>query len=192
MTDDRTLHQSETIWEFTISDRVKFGPKAVTEIAGDLRQFDAKEILLITDQGVKDAGVLDEVISSIEDYEYHIYDQVKPDPDADTFKDAIQTTRGIAPDLLIGVGGGSVIDVTKTTSLLAEHGGNLLDYVAPPTGEGQQIPGNGIPTIAIPTTAGTGSETSPVSVISLPDRDMKVGISRHCLVEHLLGRRASI
>lgn len=177
MTGESNLFEPESVWEFSVSDRVKFGPNAVTEIDGDLRRAGAEEILLFTDRGVKEAGVIDEVTASLDGFDYHVYDRVEPDPDADTFEDAVKVTREIDPDLLVGVGGGSVIDVTKTTSILAEHGGDLLEYVAPPTGEGRQIPGDGIPTIAVPTTAGTGSETSPVSVISLPDRDMKVGIS---------------
>jgi alcohol dehydrogenase class IV len=72
------------------------------------------------------------------------------------------------------------MDVAKTASVVAEHGGDVLDYVAPPTGEGVPVPGPGIPTVGVPTTAGTGAETSPVTVISLPAEDLKVGISsRH-------------
>jgi len=177
MSGDSGLHHPETVWDFSIADRVKFGPEAITEIGGELRRVNAEEVLFFTDSGVKEAGVLDEVITPIEGYDYHVYDEVKPDPDADTFRDAVAVAREVDPDLLVAVGGGSVIDVTKTTSILAEYGGELLEYVAPPTGEGRQIPGDGIPTVAVPTTAGTGSETSPVSVISLPDQNMKVGIS---------------
>ena len=96
------------------------------------------------------------------------------------FADAAARTREVEPDVLVAVGGGSSIDVAKTAGVLAEHGGDLMEYVAPPTGEGRAVPAPGVPTVAVPTTSGTGSETSPVSVISLPDRDMKVGISsRH-------------
>lgn len=80
-------------------------------------------------------------------------------------------------NLVIGVGGDSSIDVVKVASVLASYEGDILDHVAPSTGERKPVPGSGIPIVCIPTIAGTGSETSPVSVISLPDRRLKVGIS---------------
>ncbi|NIS68997.1 MAG: iron-containing alcohol dehydrogenase, partial [Proteobacteria bacterium] len=74
-------------------------------------------------------------------------------------------------------GGGSSIDSAKVMNLILSHGGKILDYVAPPTGRGKFPPAPLKPHIAVPTTAGTGSETSPACVISLPEKMVKVGIS---------------
>ena len=82
-----------------------------------------------------------------------------------------------APDLVIGIGGGSCLDMAKCAALLLAHGGRPQDYY----GE-FKVPGPVLPLIAVPTTAGTGSEVTPVAVISDPDRTLKVGISSPYLI----------
>lgn len=83
------------------------------------------------------------------------------------------------PDMIIGIGGGSCLDLAKLVSLLLRHGGTLSAYY----GE-RNVPGPIIPVIAIPTTAGTGSEVTPVAVLADSDRDLKVGISSPYLIPH--------
>lgn len=167
----------ESVWELSITPNVTNGPGAVDELGAIVSEFDADSVLLITDPGLVDAGIIDEVTATIESFEYTVFDGVAPDPDIGVFETAITEANAVDPDIVVGVGGGSAMDVAKTTSVVSEHGGDVLDYVAPPTGEGTPVPGPGVPTIAVPTTAGTGAETSPVTVISLPGEDLKVGIS---------------
>lgn len=167
----------ESVWELSITPNVTNGVGAVEELGAIGESFDADRALLVTDPGLVEAGVVDEVTATIDAFEYTVFDGVEPDPAVGVFETAIERANEVDPDLVVGVGGGSAMDVAKTTSVVAEHGGDVLDYVAPPTGEGQPIPGPGIPTVAVPTTAGTGAETSPVTVISLPEADLKVGIS---------------
>ena len=81
------------------------------------------------------------------------------------------------PDMVIGIGGGSCLDPAKCAALLLSHGGKLQDYY----GE-FKVPGPILPVIAAPTTAGTGSEVTPVAVISNSDRILKVGISSPHLI----------
>lgn len=173
--------RAETVWEFTTAGTVRFGEGAAGELPAVLRERNADAALFVTDPGVVEAGILDPLTAALEGVaEVTVFDGVEPDPPIGVFEDAVGTARESDPDVIVGVGGGSSLDVAKVTGLVAEHGGDILDYVAPPTGEGKPVPGAGIPTIAIPTTSGTGSETTPVAVISLPDRDLKVGISsRH-------------
>ena len=166
-----------SVWEFSVAANITFGVGAVTELGEIAAQFDADSVLIVTDQGLVAAGIIDAVTASLDSHEWRVFDQVVPDPALETFEDAIAMATAEEPDLVVGVGGGSAMDVAKTTSIVAAHGGDVLDYVAPPTGEGRPVPGRGIPCVAIATTAGTGSETSPVSVISLPDEHLKVGIS---------------
>jgi alcohol dehydrogenase class IV len=186
------MYEPESVWEFDVVDGLTFGTGAVEELPARLRSFDADSVLVITDEGLAATGVIDEVTGTLTDVRYETYAGVQPDPSRGVFEDAIDRARAVDPDAVVAVGGGSSIDVAKTTSLVLEHGGDLLDYVAPPVGEGRSVPGPGVPTVALPTTAGTGSETSPVSVISLPDRDLKVGISTphqrpdHAIVDPLL------
>jgi alcohol dehydrogenase class IV len=94
---------------------------------------------------------------------------------------AVEHGRAARPDVVVAVGGGSAIDLAKVTALLLAHPGPLGRYY----GE-HLVPGPGIPLIALPTTAGTGSEVTPVSVIADPDLGMKVGISS----PHLIARCA--
>ena len=166
----------ETVWEFATAD-VTFGTGAVEELSDIAAGHDAEHAMVITDQGVVEAGVADQVTAALEPVDCTLFDSVEPDPDITTFERAVEAAVDADPDLVVGLGGGSSMDVAKTTSVVAEHGGDVLDYVAPPTGDGVPVPGPGIPTVGVPTTSGTGAETSPVTVISLPEEDLKVGIS---------------
>ncbi|TCU14479.1 iron-containing alcohol dehydrogenase [Rhizobium sullae] len=106
-----------------------------------------------------------------------VHDQTLPDVPRDTVALCVEAARGFAPDMVIGIGGGSCLDMAKCASLLLTHGGGLGDYY----GE-FKVPGPVLPVIAVPTTAGTGSEVTPVAVISDPDRTLKVGISSPYLI----------
>lgn len=170
-------YQPESVWEFSIADNVTFGVGAVEEVSDVVAERGASSVLVVTDQGVADAGILDTVTDALGDVECSVFDGVEPDPSLSVFEEAVDVAEEADPDAVVGVGGGSSMDVAKTTGVVAEHGGSVLDYVAPPTGGGEPVPGPGLPTVCLPTTAGTGSEVSPVSVISLPDEDLKVGIS---------------
>jgi alcohol dehydrogenase len=107
----------------------------------------------------------------------HVYDAVEPDVPYENVTRCVEHSRGFAPDLVIGIGGGSCLDMAKCTSLLLSHGGDLHDYY----GE-FKVPGPTLPVIAVPTTAGTGSEATPVAVISDSSRMLKVGISSPYLI----------
>jgi alcohol dehydrogenase class IV len=107
----------------------------------------------------------------------HVFDQVQPDIPRDTVLEACDLGRPFAPDLVIGIGGGSCLDMAKCVALILTHGGRVEDYY----GE-FKIPGPTLPVIAMPTTAGTGSEVTPVAVLSDPDRVMKIGISSPHLI----------
>lgn len=170
-------YQPESVWEFSIADNVTFGVGAVEEVSDVVAERGASSVLVVTDRGVADAGILDTVTDALGDVEYDVFDEVEPDPSLPVFEAAVEAAGTADPDAIVGVGGGSSMDVAKTTSVVHAHGGSVLDYVAPPTGGGEPVPGPGLPTVCLPTTSGTGSETSPVSVISLPGEDLKVGIS---------------
>jgi alcohol dehydrogenase class IV len=106
-----------------------------------------------------------------------VYDQVEPDVPYDSVPLCVEKARAFGPDVVIGVGGGSCLDMAKCAALLLAHGGVLRDYY----GE-FRVPGPTLPVIAVPTTAGTGSEATPVAVISDISRTLKVGISSPYLI----------
>lgn len=174
------IFESESMWEFSTARNVTFGLGAAEELNDVIAEYDAESILVVTDQGVAEAGIVDEVTEPLDFDAVTVFDEVEPDPSLRVFEAARKAAAAVDPDVIVGIGGGSSMDVAKTTSVVHEHGGEILDYVAPPTGDGRDVPGPSIPSVCLPTTAGTGSETSPVAVISLPDEDLKVGISsRH-------------
>lgn len=102
----------------------------------------------------------------------HVFDAVEPDLPGENVYRCVEMARSFAPDLVIGVGGGSCIDLAKCAALILTHGGKLEDYY----GE-FRIPARVLPMIAVPTTSGTGSEVTPVAVVSDSERTLKVGIS---------------
>ncbi|MBZ9848296.1 iron-containing alcohol dehydrogenase [Mesorhizobium sp. CA14] len=106
-----------------------------------------------------------------------VYDRTLPDVPRDSVGACIAEAKGFRPDMVIGIGGGSCLDMAKCAGLLISHGGKLQDYY----GE-FKVPGPALPLIAVPTTAGTGSEVTPVAVISDPERTLKVGISSPHLI----------
>ena len=109
--------------------------------------------------------------------EVHVHDRVEPDVPYDSVAACAEDARAFAPDVVIGIGGGSCLDMAKCAALLLTHGGALRDYY----GE-FKVPGPTLPVIAVPTTAGTGSEATPVAVISDTSRTLKVGISSPHLI----------
>ena len=173
------MYRFETVFEFSIP-RIKFGWNAINELGYEVRRLSRKRILIVTDKGLIRTEIPKSVKATLDreiDVESSIYSDVSPEPSMDDFERCISFARDREVDLLVAVGGGSSIDVAKTTGIVLRWGGDLIDYIAPPTGLGKRIPDYGKPVIAVPTTAGTGSEVSPASVISLPDRKIKVGIS---------------
>ena len=102
---------------------------------------------------------------------------VLPDVPVELAQASADAARAFGPDLVIGIGGGSCLDMAKCVAVLLAHGGRPQDYYAE-----HKVPGPVLPLIAIPTTAGTGSEVTPVAVLSDAERSLKVGISSPYLV----------
>lgn len=107
----------------------------------------------------------------------HVYDRTQPDLPLPCVDECLQDCASFGADLVIGIGGGSCMDLAKTVALLLRHGGRPQDYY----GE-FKVPGPIVPVIAVPTTSGTGSEVTPVAVVSDPERSLKVGIASPHLI----------
>jgi len=171
------MFKSDSVWEFKISDKIKFGVDAVKELGSDLKSFPGEKIIIITDQGIKKSGILDYITDIIKDFNFKIFEDVEADPSLENFKKAVDFAKGHNGEIFIGLGGGSPIDVAKVASIIVKYGGNVEEYIAPPIGKGKQIIGSGYPMIAITTTSGTASEVSPAAVLTLTDKNLKVGIA---------------
>lgn len=135
--------------------------------------------LVITDERLAADPDLLAMVSDLENHglRVQIDSGTLPDVPAETTVVAADAAREFAPDVVIGVGGGSCLDMAKCVALLLAHGGQPQDYY----GE-LQVPGPIVPLIAIPTTAGTGSEVTPVAVLSDSQRKLKIGISSPHLI----------
>jgi len=162
-----------TTWEYHSSPRIVFGVGALRQIGEIVASFQARHILLVTDPGLKKAGMVDRVLQFLDGYDVRVYDRVVPEPPVEAALDCYAFAQGgPAIDLVIGLGGGSSLDMAKVASLLITHGGHPLDY-----GGERKVPGPVAPIISIPTTSGTGSEVTSVAVITDVGRNLKVGIS---------------
>lgn len=138
-----------------------------------------RRALICTDERFAATASFAEMVSDLRAHglEVWIYDRVLPDVPSETVGACVEAARSFDPDLVIGIGGGSCLDMAKCAALLLSHGGALSDYY----GE-FKVPGPVLPVIAVPTTAGTGSEVTPVAVIADPVRTLKVGISSPHLI----------
>jgi alcohol dehydrogenase class IV len=107
------------------------------------------------------------------------FTEVEPDVPVHQVVQCAGLAAGVDPDVVVGMGGGSCLDLAKAVAVLLTHGGAPSDYY----GE-LRVPGPVLPVVALPTTAGTGSEVTPVAVLTDPDRVSKVGISSPHLIPH--------
>ncbi len=159
---------------------LKFGAGAADEIGFDLSQYGAKRILLITDPGMQQTGLPDRIADNIRRYDMtvEIFDGVHVEPTDDSMNKAIGYATEQGPwDGFVAVGGGSAIDTAKAVNLLTTHPGELMDYVNKPVGNAQTPPGSLKPLIAVPTTTGTGSESTAMCVLDILSLRVKTGIS---------------
>lgn len=158
---------------------LKFGAGAVDEIGHDLGQQGARRVLVVTDPGLVETGVPQRVADAAKaaGLTVEIYDGVHVEPTDESFAAAVEFAAQSEWDGFIGVGGGSSIDTAKAINLLTTYPGELNDYLNKPIGEGKAPPGPLKPLVAVPTTAGTGSESTPVCVLDLLGLKVKTGIS---------------
>jgi hydroxyacid-oxoacid transhydrogenase len=159
---------------------LKFGPGAVDEVGFEMTQFGAKRVLILTDSTINQSGIPQRVAESLSAHGIasEIFDGVHVEPTDDSMDKAAGYAREQGPwDGFIAVGGGSVIDTAKAVNLITTDGGVLMDYINKPIGRAVAPKGQLKPLIAIPTTAGTGSESTAMCVLDVLSMKVKTGIS---------------
>ncbi|MGC8491811.1 MAG: hydroxyacid-oxoacid transhydrogenase [Syntrophobacteraceae bacterium] len=169
---------TETIIPMTTTP-TKFGFGATEELGYELTRLGLKRVVVVTDPNIVETGLIAKVEGILADsgLEVERYYEVGIEPTDLSFRKAIDFLKGKAYDGFVAVGGGSVIDTAKAMNLFGTYPADLLDYINPPIGKGKPVPGPLKPLIAIPTTAGTGSEATTVIVLDLLDQHVKTGIS---------------
>lgn len=171
--------KNEFAFEMAASN-VRFGPGVTREVGMDLADLGIRNALVITDPGLVKTLPVQTTLESLEDAGVGItlYDRVRVEPTDESFLDAINFAKESPCDAIVAVGGGSTIDTAKAVNLYTTYPpADFLDYVNPPIGKGIPVPGPLKPLFAIPTTAGTGSETTGVSIFDLSRMHAKTGIA---------------
>jgi hydroxyacid-oxoacid transhydrogenase len=173
----------DTAFEMAVA-AVRYGAGVTREVGMDLVDRGVQRVLIVTDPVVATLPPLKAVVDSLEanSVKWVLYDRVRVEPTEQSWLDAIDFARGHTFDAIVGVGGGSSIDTAKAVNLYTTHPPtDFLDYVNKPIGQGLPVPGPLKPLFAIPTTAGTGSETTGVAIFDLTRLHVKTGISSRLL-----------
>jgi 4-hydroxybutyrate dehydrogenase len=163
-----------TISQFSFPNTIYFGAGAIDNLPEYIQNLGVKTPLVVTDPGMVNTDVLPRVESILKaaGIKYAIFSEVNPNPlDSDISK-AVAVFKQENCDSVIGLGGGSALDAAKVVQVIAAHGGRVNDYDNS-TGGNQNIKGPLPPMIAIPTTAGTGSEVGSCSVITSVEKGRK-------------------
>lgn len=170
---------AETVFTYG-APQLKFGPGASAEVGHDLKQLGVTRVLVITDPGVAATGAPERVAAQIRSVGIgaEVYADSHVEPTDKSLQAAVDYARGSGPwDGFVAVGGGSSIDTGKAVNLLITNEGTLIDYVNAPVGGGRS-PRNPLhPFVALPTTTGTGAESTTVCVLDVLDQQVKSGIS---------------
>jgi len=160
-------------FSFELPTRIEYGVGICSKLADELKKLGAKRILIVTDKGIIKAGLLEGIINIIKDagVDWEVFDEVEPNPKDYNVQKGAEKAQQFKADTLVAVGGGSPIDCAKAMGVVVTHGGQIRDY------EGyDRITKEVLPLIAIPTTAGTGSEVTFSSVITDSREKHKFGI----------------
>jgi alcohol dehydrogenase class IV len=160
----------QKIHSFFSPNKILFGIGASKEIGKETKALGGTKALIITDPGVANSGLIDPIRSNLEEagLKVFLFDRVEPEPPASVVDEGVQYIKETGADIVVGLGGGSSLDVAKGVSLLARNTGKVLDYCGT-----DLIPKRGLPKILVPTTAGTGSEVTRVFVVTDQKDNMK-------------------
>lgn len=161
------------IWTFHSAAAVIFGPGAIARLGEQANRHRWQRVLVVTDRTLVGAGLLDEVQNPLTaaGVEVGVFDGGEAEPSIAAAERATEFARQFKPDAILGLGGGSNMDLAKVTSVVFTHGGSPRNYL----GE-ELVPGPVTPTICVPTTAGTGSEVSGSGVLTDQENQLKVAV----------------
>jgi hydroxyacid-oxoacid transhydrogenase len=161
------------------SSNIKYGFGATKEIGFDMKDLRATKVMVVTDRGLAEKEVVKVVIKALEDegIETVLYRDTRIEPTDISMLEAIDFATSGKFDGFVAIGGGSSMDTAKTANLYSTYPADLLTYVNAPIGKGTPVPGPVKPLICVPTTAGTGSETTGVAIFDIVQMHAKTGIA---------------
>lgn len=162
---------------------IKFGPGVTREIGWDMEEQGSHRVMVVTDVNLTKSEPVAVTLESLRKHgiDAVLFDQASVEPTDISFKEAIKFAEDGNFDGFVAVGGGSSMDTAKAANLYATYPAEFMAYVNPPVGKGQPIPGALKPLVAVPTTAGTGSETTGVAIFDFLEMNAKTGIAHRAL-----------
>jgi alcohol dehydrogenase len=162
-----------TTWTFHSARSLVFGRDAARQVGEIAVRLRAGRAFVVTDPVLLKAGLLEPVHASLSEagVAVEVFQGGEPEPSIRAATSSVGAARAFRPDVVVGLGGGSNIDLAKVTAVLLAHGGDPRDYVGD-----DKVPGPVAPLICLPTTAGTGAEVSGAAVLTDAENKIKVGI----------------
>ena len=163
----------EKITLFLTTRRILLGVGAVEKIGMEAQLLKAKKVLIVTDPGVIQSGLLANIEKCLQSVGllFTLFDGVEPDPRIEVVEKSVALAKKEGIDLIIGFGGGSSLDIAKVTSIMITNPGKIDSFFGI-----DLVPNSGVPVILVPTTAGTGSEVTPIAILSDSREKLKKGI----------------
>jgi alcohol dehydrogenase class IV len=160
------------IFRYEIPTAIEFGNGSINQLADHVKSLGGNKVLIVGDPGLVKAGITERLASILgnSSISSEVFSDIQPDPEIESVEKGTAVAKETNCDLVVGVGGGSSLDIAKAVGLMLNNAGHIRDYVGI-----NKVPFKGAPVIAVPTTAGTGSELTIWSVLS--DKKMKSKLS---------------
>ena len=159
--------------------KVYFGRNSLSKITDIIYEHSFRRIALFTDKGIEACGLLNDILNQFikADVSYIILDNLKAEPTYHDVQILVDECREYHADAIFACGGGSVMDTAKISSLLVHNDYRVIDLVT----NGVK-PKKGVPTVLIPTTAGTGSEATQNAIVTVPENELKLGVINDSMI----------
>ncbi len=166
-------------FEYFIPSRILFGQGQLSQVGNQASRLGKKALLVTGRTSMSKAGITDQVRNYLKERKVGVvlFDKVEPNPSAETANKGAQLAKKENCDIIIGLGGGSTIDAAKAIAVIVSHGGNAKDYFRP-----REVPGPILPVVAIPSTAGTGSEVTRYAVLTDKTTNRKEAIQSEFII----------
>lgn len=164
---------TESIYSLVNTAKIIAGAGSIEKIGDTVNGFSVEKVLIITDQGVWNAGLIQKPKAILEKAGIwvEVIDHTPPEPNVDQVNEIFREAQKSACEMIIGIGGGSSMDVAKIVAIMLTNAPSLSEML-----EGAKIERRGIPTLMIPTTAGTGAEVTPNAIFLVPEKELKIGV----------------
>lgn len=161
------------IYSLLNAGKIIAGPDSIGTIASEVTDYQVNKVLIITDKGVWDAGLIEKPWRLLEanGIQVEIINSTPPEPEVEHVNEIFRTAKELACELVIGIGGGSSMDVAKLIAVMLTNDLSLREML-----DKAPLRRRGVPTIMVPTTAGTGAEVTPNAIVLVPEEELKIGI----------------